>query len=56
MDCLPNINSFSERNIDKNADLAVLVTEYLHSERRKCFERNSAPFLILPLNGFTFRL
>ena len=56
MSCLANVNPFSEGIIDDNANLAVLKTEYSHSERRKYCLRNSAPSLILALNRFTFRL
>ena len=39
---LPNVNPFSEGNIDDKPDLAVLITEHSHSERRKCYVGNSA--------------
>lgn len=56
MSCLPNVNFFSERNFDDNADLAVFITEHSHSEQRKYCVRKSTSLLILSLNGFTFRL
>ena len=40
MGSLPNVNYFLEGTIDGNADLAVLITEYLHSERKKYRVRN----------------
>lgn len=58
MGCLPNVrpNTFFEGNVDVNADIAALIMEYSHSERRKDCVRNCARSLILALNGFTFRL
>ena len=40
MGSLPNVNYFLEGTIDGNADLAVLITEYLHSERKNYRVRN----------------
>ena len=56
MGYLPTVNPFSEGIIDDNANLAVLITEYADSERRKYCVRNSAPSLILVLNRFRFQL
>ena len=53
---MPNLKLFSQENIDDNADLAVLINGYSHSERTKYCLRRSAPSLILTLNGFTFLL
>ena len=49
MCCLPNVNPFSEGNIDDNTDLAVLITEYSYSEPKKYCMRKSALSLILAL-------
>ena len=56
MGYLPNVLTLSEGVIDDNANLAVVITEYADSERRKYCVRNSAPSLILVLNRFRFRL
>ena len=47
MGCFPNVNSFSERNIDGKVALVVLIAEYLHNARRKCCDRYFASSLIL---------
>ena len=51
MGFLSNVNPFSEGNIDDNTNLAVLIAEYSHVDRRKYCFRNSCT-----LNGFTFQL
>ena len=49
-----NVNPFSNGNIDHNADLAVLIMEYSHSDQRKYCMRKSAPSLEYVWNGYTF--
>ena len=34
MGCLPNVNPFSEENIDNNTEIAVLRTEYSRPEKK----------------------
>ena len=49
-------NTVFEKDIGFNTDIAVLITEYSYSKRRKYCVRSPLPYLILVLNGFTFRL